>query len=304
MRSWKPQRSGLLWVAIVALALALAGAAVLLAQIAAALTGSPAAWPIGSALFARLLLCLALLLLAGALAYRVAATLTLAYSMDRNGLYISWLGNRAVVPLQQIESIESGVHAPLRPLDRVRSLGYYHGRVRLPEGRVVHRFSTIGLDRALVVHTTADSYAISPQDPNAFVQDLEQRRRIGAVQQLAPGVEAGRAFTYAFWDDQVVRRALALALLLNLALLGWLMTIYPGLPPLVDLRADATGAAAALVPRHQILFLPLAGAALALLNLGLGLGFYRREPAGARLLQIASVGVQALFVVAALTILR
>jgi hypothetical protein len=304
MRRWKPQTSALLWVAIVALVLAVGVAGYLLMRLGAVLVGPPGEWPIDSRLFGLFLACLAALALAGALAYRVAAALTLAYSLDRNGLYISWLGNRAVVPLQQVESVESGVRAPARPVDLLRSVGYYHGRVRLPEGRVLHRFSTRPLGRALVIHTSADSYAISPQDADGFVQNLEQLRGIGAVQPLAPVVEAGRAFTYAFWVDQVVRRSLALALLLNLALLGVLMTIFPGLPPEVALRPDATGAAMGLVPRHQILFLPLAGAAVALLNIGLGLTFYRREPAGARLLQIASVGVQALFAVAALTILR
>lgn len=304
MRRWKPQPSALLWVAFAALALAAAGAGYMLVRIGAVLIRPPDTWPIDAALFGEHLLSLALLALAGALAYRVAAALTLAYSMDRNGLYITWLGNRAVVPLQQIESVESGARVPLRAVDRLRSLGYHHGRVRLPGGQVLHRFSTRPLDQALIIHTAADSYAISPQDANGFVQDLEQRRRIGAVQQLASGVEAGGAFTYAFWDDQLVRRCLALTLLLNLALLGALMALFPGLPALVDLRADAAGAATALVPRHQILFLPLAAAALGLLNLGLGLSFYRRERVGAQLLQVASVGVQLLFAVAAASILR
>jgi hypothetical protein len=283
---------------------ATAGAAYVLLRIGGALVGEPATWPIDSTLFAQILACLALLFLAGALIYRVAATLTLGYAVDRNGLYISWLGNRAVVPLQRIESVESGVSVPMRIADQLRSVGYYHGQVRLPSNRMLHRFTTVPLSRALVLHTSGDSYAISPQDADSFVQDLEQRRRLGAIQQLVPGVEAGRAFFYAFWDDLLVRRSLAVAALLNLALLGGLMTVFPGLPAMIDLRADATGAALTLVPRHQILFLPLAGAAVGLLNLGLGLTFYRREPLGARLLQVASVIVQGLFIIAALSILR
>ena len=304
MRRWKPQPSGLLWLAVAVLAAATAGAGFFLLRIGAALDRPPAEWPINSALFAAILACLALLLLAGASVYRLAAALTLAYAVDRNGLYISWLGNRAVVPLQQIDSVESGVRVPATALGLLRSVGYYHGQVRTAQGRVIHRFSTRPLAQALVLHTAVDSYAISPQDPDSFVQDLEQRRRLGAIQQLAPGVESGRTFAYQFWNDQVVRWALLITLALNLLLLGGLMTIYPGLPPLIDLRADAAGAATTLVPRHQILFLPLAAAALALMNLGLGLSFYRRETVGALLLQLASAVVQLLFIVAALSILR
>ncbi len=300
MRRWKPQPTGRLWVAIAALAIVAAGAAYLLVRIGAALARPPEEWPIDGALYLQALAGLALLVATGALAYRVAAALSLSYAVDRNGVYIFWLGNRAVVPLQAIESIESGVAAAASPL---RSIGYFHGQAALSGGRTLHRFTTVPTERALVLHTATDSYAISPLESEAFVQDLEQRRRLGAIQQLAPGVEAGRAFFYAFWDDRVVNIALIAAAALNLALLGWLMTIYPELPPLLDMRSDAKGATAALAPRHQILFLPLAGAAIGLLNTGLGLTIYGREPVGARLLQVASVGAQILFAVAAVTIL-
>jgi Bacterial PH domain len=283
------------------MALAGAGAAWLLFQLGTSLARPPADWPIDGGLFLQALACFILLLIAGTLAYRVAAALSLAYAVDRNGVYIFWLGNRAVVPLQAIESIESGVSAAASPL---QSIGYFHGQVTLPDGRKMHRFSTVPSEQALVLHTAADSYAISPPESDAFVQDLEQRRRLGAIQQLSPGIEAGRAFFYAFWDDPVVRGALFAAVVLNLALLGWIMTIYPGLPPMIDMRSDAAGAATALAPRHQILFLPLAGAALGLLNTGLGLTLYSREPVGARMLQVATAGAQLLFAVAAVTIVR
>lgn len=301
MRRWKPQPTGRLWAAIGALVIAGAGAAYLLVQLGQVLVRPPATWPIDGPLFVRGLLCLALLLIVGALAYRVAAALSLNYAVDRNGLYIFWLGNRAVVPLQAIESIESGMQTIASPL---KGIGYFHGRIPLPGGRTLHRFSTVPTERALILHTATDVYAISPQESDAFVQDLEQRRRLGAIQTLAPGIEAGRAFFYAFWDDRAVRVALAVAVTLNLALLGWIMLLYPGLPPMIDMRSDAAGAAGALAPRHQILFLPLAGIALGLLNAGLGLTLYRREPVGARMLQVASAGAQLLFAVAALTIVR
>jgi hypothetical protein len=301
MRRWKPQPTRRLWVAVVALAVATFGTALLLFQIATLLDGPPAMWPINGALFLRGLACLALMLVAGALAYRVAAAFSLSYAMDRNGVYILWLGNRAIIPLQAIESIDVGAIAAASLL---QGIAYFHGRAALPRGRTLHRFSTVPTRQALILYTADAAYAISPQESETFVQDLEQRRRIGAIQALTPGVEAGRAFFYAFWNDRLIRGALTVAALLNLALLGWLMSSYPGLPPMLELRSDAAGAALALAPRHQILFLPLAGAALGLLNTGLGLSLYGREPVGARMLQVASAGAQILFAVAALTILR
>lgn len=302
MRKWKPQLSGRLWLGIALLILAGSGALWLLVRVGLALGRSPEQWPIAIPLYLEFLLGLVLLLLAGMFAYRVLAALTLSYGVDRNGFYIFWLGNRAVVPLAQITSIESGVVVPGNARSFAASIGYYHGRVRLADGRMVHRFSTLPLTQALLLHTPSDSYAISPMDSAGFAQELEQRRRLGAIQQLATGVEVGRMFFYSYWEDRVVRAALLAALALNLLLLGWLAGIYSGLPALIELRADAVGAVAAVRPRHQVLFLPLAGFALTLLNTGLGLSLYRREPVGARVLQIASLLAQILFAVALLTI--
>jgi hypothetical protein len=276
----------------------------MIVRIGLALDRPPAEWAINLGLYLQLLIGLALLLAAGILAYRVAATITLAYGVDRNGFYIFWLGNRAVVPLAQIESVESGVSMPEDAGSLARSIGYYHGRIRLPEGRIAQRFTTVPLAQALILHTPGESFVISPKDPEAFVQELEQRRRIGVIQQLVTGVDVGRMFFYAFWEDQVVRAALLAAVGLSLLLVGWLATIYPSLPAMIDLRTDAAGVASALRPRHQVLFLPLAAVAVLLINTGFGLSLYRRTPVGARLLQVASALAQILFAVAILTIVR
>ncbi|HMQ35567.1 MAG TPA: hypothetical protein PKD53_32970, partial [Chloroflexaceae bacterium] len=61
MRRWKPQPTGRLWVALVALAVAVAGALYLGAPSRAAIARPPAEWAIDGALFLRGLACLALL---------------------------------------------------------------------------------------------------------------------------------------------------------------------------------------------------------------------------------------------------
>ncbi len=304
MRRWTPQPSWRLWVALAACIAALGVAGYLLASLVTLLVQPPELWPIDGRLFLRQVAALALLTCAAFLAYRVAAAQSLAYTLDRNGLYILWLGNRAIVPMGRIESIESGLSAPARGASPFASIAYLSGSARLPEGREVHRFSTVPLKRALIIHTPSESYAVSPRDVDGFVQDLEQLRRLGVVQQLAPGVEAGRVFAYNFWRDPLVRGGVIGAILFNLALLGALMVLYPSFPPLIGWRSDATGAIVEMASRYQILLLPLAGAAILFLNVGVGLWLYGREPVGARMLQVTSALVQVLFGVAALTMLR
>ncbi len=288
--------------ALALLGLTLALAAVVLVQLAGALAGPPEEWRVDIELFGRVVALLALLAIAGWLAYRAAAAFTLSYELDRNGLYIIWLGNRAVVPLDRITSIDVGASARL-PWRLTQGIGYYWGQARLEDGQVMHLFATQPPARCLIVYTTDGAYAVSPADHEAFVQDLEQRRNLGAAKPLAPTVEPSRIFLYEFWNDRTVRWLLLVALAMNLAALGFLALRYPSLAPLIEMRFDATGEVAELRPRHQALFLPLAAFVLSLLNIALGLALYHRERLGARLLQGASVIVQMLFAVALATVL-
>jgi hypothetical protein len=303
MRRWLPQPSPGRLICLLVIVAALVLAALLGLRLVAALARPPAQWPVDLALYGQLVALLALLALAGVLVYRLIGAWTLAYELDRNGLYILWAGNRATIPLGQIERVDVGALGARLSPSPLRGLGYYRGRGRTADGRTLHLFATRSLARCLVLHTASDAYAISPADADAFVQDLEQRRNLGSVKPLAQALEPGRAFFYAFWNDALVRRALLVALALNLLLLGFLAARYPGLGSTVQMRFNAAGEVAELRPRHQVLFLPLAAFVVSLLNTGLGLTIYAREQAGARMLQFGSVLVQVLFAIAVLSIL-
>jgi hypothetical protein len=302
MRRWKPQTTQGRWIALGLLVATLGLAALTFASLARALTGAPESWPVSLGLFAQLVALLALFAAAGALIYRFVAALTLAYEIDRNGIYIVWLGNRAVVPLDRITHVDVGARLGI-PLGAFQRIGYYWGRARLTDGAPLHLFTTVRPERSLVIHTTDGAYAISPGDHEAFVQDLEQRRNLGATKPLAPALQPSRMFLYDFWNDATVRALLLGALLVNLAALGLLAARYPELAPQLEMRFDAAGEVSGLRPRHQALFLPLAAFGLGLLNTVLGLAVYRRERLAARLLQGASVIVQILFAAAVVDII-
>jgi len=304
MRRWKPQSSISPWIALLVLVAVLAGVGALSLPLIRAFAGPPQTWPINLAVYGQLLGVLALLIIAGALAYRIAAALTLSYELDRNGLYINWLGNRAVVPLDQIYTIDLGVVGERLPWRIVQWIGYRWGQGRTADGKRLHLFATQPLSRALVLYAGDDAYAISPADHEAFVQDFEQRRNLGATKSLVPKIESSRIFLYAFWNDHTVRTLLLIAVGLNLLILALLAARYPVLGATVPMRFNAVGEVAEPRPRHQVLFLPLAAFGLGLVNTIIGLAFYRRQRLGARLLQGASVVVQILFGIAVATIIR
>ena len=199
---------------------ALVGAAALGLRLAQALSGPPEGWPVTFGLYWQIVGLLVLLLLAGALAYRALAAFTLSYELDRNGLYIIWLGNRAVVPLDQIQSIDLGVVPARMPWRWVQGIGYYWGQGRTADGKRLHLFATQPPERCLLINARDEVYAISPEGHDAFVQDLEQRRNLGATQTLAPSFEPSRMFLYSFWNDSTVRGLLLVAFVLNLLVLG------------------------------------------------------------------------------------
>ena len=304
MRRWKPiaQLSRLIAPALlVAVCVALA---LPVYQISMAFRGSAADWQIDLRLFGWFCLLWVLIVVAAWLAYRTAAAFTLAYELDRNGLYITWLGNRAVVPLDQIASLDIGIDVDRMPLGVLQQLGSFWGEAFDAQSHPVRLFSTLNPTKALIVHTAAVSYAISPTDPDSFIQDLEQRRNLGSTKPLSMLIEPGRVFLYSFWNDPVIRGMLFSALLVNLLALALLSARYPQLANTLSMRFDATGQVSDVRPRHQILFIPLAALGLTLVNLALGMLLYARQLLSARLIQGASLVVQILFAIALVTITR
>ncbi len=297
MRRWKPQRSLGLLIALVLLIAAVLGAFFIGRTLATDLGGAPETWPIDLALYGRALAFLALVLLAGILAFRVLVALTMRYELDRNGLYIRWLGNSSVVPLGQILHLDLGVRADRMSWRWVQGIGVEWGTGRAL-GKDVQLFATQPVHECLTVHTPDTIYAISPADRESFVQELEQRRNLGATKSLAPAVAPARLTGYQFWSDKTVRRLLLVALGINLVILGLIATRYPALASTIEMRFDAAGATSELRPRYHVLLLPGAALALTMFNTGMGVLLYRSQQLGARLLQGASIIVQLLFLIA------
>lgn len=304
MKRWKPQFSPAVLITGL-LALVLFGiSSIPLRNLALVFVQPPEQWQLDVRLFGWFVLALILLIGGSFLIYRAAAALTLAYELDRNGLYISWLGNRAVVPLDQVSSLDVGTELKRTPLGVLQWLGSYWGRALTRDEQPVQMFATQPPMRTLLVHTPDLSYAISPADQEGFVQELEQRRNLGVTKPLSSAIEPGRIFLYAFWSDRYVQLLLILAIGLNLLALFLLSLSYGQLTPMIAMRFDPTGAVAEMQPRSSLLYIPLAAMGLGLGNTILGLILYTRQLLSARLLQGASVVVQIVCLLALLTILR
>lgn len=303
MQRWKPKPASGLWIGVALLVVVLGGLGFFTVRLIPTFLQPPQAWPISLFLYAEVLSASLLIVAAAFLLYRVIGGFSLTYEVDRNGIYIRWLGNRTIIPMDEVEMIEQGTPDAKLPWPFLQGIGYYWGVGQTSEGKRLHLFSTLSPNHYYVIHTANNAYAVSPNNPDQFVQHLEQCRRLGAVNPLSESSDYGKFLSYRFWNDMLIRRAIVAALILNLAIFGILMAFYPDLSSMIMLRFNAVSEIVELRPRHQILFLPLAAFGLIVLNTGIGIAIHRQEPTGTRLLQITSVLMQVMFGIAILLVI-
>ena len=304
MRRWKPYPSPGRWLALV-LAVVFTGGCIAFAMLAHRhFSGAPAEWTVNLEFYLQFLAMLAMLICAGSAWMRFIQVQTLWYGLDRNAVYISSLGNRELVPLDQIRRLDFGVQVGKLPRSLFQGIGCYWGDTTSSDQTAVFVRSTLPISRCLFILTARGTYAISPSEIEVFVQDLEQRSNLGATKRLIPETEYGPWFNTPFWNDYSSTLLLGLALIINVLAVGLLAWYYPTLAETVQMRFDAIGDASQLRPRYQALFLPLAALGVTSVNLLGAMLCFRYEKLVARLLQAASVVVQILFAVAVLMIVR
>ncbi len=302
MRRWKPFPSAGRWLAL-ALALVFSGGSVFFGWLCAQrFSGTPTNWSVDLDFFFRFLGFLLLLFLAGTSWMRFLRVVTLWYGLDRNVVYIGSLGNQEMVPLEDILRLDFGVRVDGLPVPIIQGIGCYWGTGVSNDSAAVMVRSTIPPSRCIFIVTHHGTYAISPEEIELFVQELEQRRHLGATKQHAIEVIHGPWFNTPFWNDVSSIYLLVLALVVNVIAVGLLAWYYPVLPAEVEMRFDAVGGGSELRARHQVFFLPLAAFGVTLVNMFGALVFFRYEKLVARMLQGASVVVQILFCVAVIMI--
>jgi hypothetical protein len=238
------------------------------------------------------------------LAYQILSCLTLRYHLDRNGIVIHWIGAQLSIPVRDIQRIVVGQHLGGTIVRRrgMRWPGHERGGGLVPGiGRT--RFLATGpLAEQLLLVTPGQAYAISPSDPEGFLQAFEARRELGPNRLLELEVRHASWFTWPLWTDQTAWVLLGLALIINLGLFAYLIARFSGLDLQLPLHFNDDGLADRIGPKVELFALPIIGLIILGTNLILGLILYRRERAGSYLLWGAAAAVQALFWLASFSI--
>jgi hypothetical protein len=231
------------------------------------------------------------------LAYQTASCLTLRYHLDRNGIFVRWIGAQQDIPIREIQRIvpanqlgntvvrRRGLHWP----------GHERGLGMVPGIGRTRFLATRPLRQQLLLVTPGQAFGISPRDPDAFVQAFEARRELGPNRLIEQGLRHARPLTWPLWTDQTAWVLLGAALVVNLGLFGYLSARFPGLDFQLPLHFNSQGLADRIGTKMELFALPIIGLIILLTNVLLGLALYRRERAGSYLLWGSAVAVQALF---------
>ena len=209
------------------------------------------------------------------LGYRVYALSRANYLLDRNTLRLIWGLRIEDIPVTDVEWIRpvKGLMAPIS-LPLLRLPGGILGVTRQPDiGRV--EFLASDADNLILVATARQIYAISPENPTAFLGAFQKTIEMGSLQP-ARGLSQYPSFVVVrAWESSLVRFLWMAGAFLNVGLLVWVTILIPSLVR-VPLGFGATGAPLEPVPGAQLILLPLLSAFLFIMGLITGLFFFRK----------------------------
>jgi hypothetical protein len=259
--------------------------------------------PINLASFAFGLAIVITVVIAGLLAYWTYGYFSLYYILDRDALRIYWAGYETVIPLSEIHGVQSGSAVLGRArLPRLHWLGYRIGRGQIEGLGRVQFYSTQPRENQLLILADKTAYAISPEDPEGLHQALSLRQSLGTIHSVVPAIIGGRVLGLSFWTDYLAQGLWGVALLLNIALFGYLCAIYPTLPPILPFHFDAAGGVDRLGPAMNLFAIPTIGALGLLVNGVVGVTIHSGQRLGTVMLWAGTVLIQSYLWMAALAV--
>ncbi len=210
------------------------------------------------------------------LAYRLYALMRANYTLDRDTLSLYWGLRVEHIPVSDVEWVRpiADLASPL-PLPWLRLPGSLLGIRRHPDFGPVE-FLAANKKKILLVATARRVFAISPNNPAAFVQDFQRAIEMGSLE-AAPAQSLYPTFVIAHaWESTLARYFWLAGLFLNIGLSIWVSLLIPALPR-VSLGFQPSGAPLEPVAGVRLILLPILSVFFFIISWLSGLYFYRRE---------------------------
>ncbi len=169
-------------------------------------------------------------------------------------------------------------------------------------GDVLLFCTTNSLAKMALITTSDVTFAVSPGNRDAFVEELNARRagaqfQPQAVQRIGP-----RIIQLAFWQDRVAQILFLAAALGSLASFAYVSYKFPNLPPMLPLHYNSVGDIDFIGTRAEAFKIPAIGMAALVTDLIVGAAVHSREKLAAYLVLSTAVVVQVILLVATIKI--
>lgn len=246
------------------------------------------------------------LLLVPFLTYRLINLENSYYKLERDSIHLYWGLRTETIPMANVQWIRPATDlARSVRLPVVRWPGAVLGTRNLPGGTTDIEFLASQTRGLLVIATTKRLFAISPANPDNFLQAYQHYTELGSLRIPTARSVYPTVLVTRLWKTRPARYLILIGALLNLTLLIWISLMIPGLEQ-VSLGITPNGAARPLIPSIRLMLLPLLNTFTFLINLFLGMAFFRQDKNQhlAYLLWATSIFVSILFLSATYFILR
>ena len=237
--------------------------------------------------------------------YRTWAAFSLEYWVDRNAVVVRWANVRQTIPLQAVEQIVRGDVQDLgRPNLRHWPAPYLRSTRAVGMANVL-MLATAPLAKCLVLTTQTAGFALSPRDPEGFLESLQRRSAMGPAQDVAMVLRRTSYAKRLFAGDRVGPALLGLGLLGVLLLVGLLMVNFSSLPSTIVVEGLRDGAPTLIRSRSELVLLPVMGFLAWLINGIWGLWMAaHKQPTGAYMLWGGAIVVQICSLLALVSLIR
>jgi hypothetical protein len=211
------------------------------------------------------------------LIYRLNSLENSSYALERDSMRLRWGLRVETIPMIDVQWVRPA--ADLRGsfrLPRFRWPGSILGTLRLPGGDTEIEFLASQTSTLLVIATPKKFFAISPANQNDFLQAYQNLTELGSLAPPAPQSVYPTILITRLWQTRPARYLLLAGALLSLGVFLWVSVTIPNLGE-IPLGFLPDGSPGAMVPGIRLMLLPVLNGIIFLVNLLLGLAYFRRE---------------------------
>jgi hypothetical protein len=208
--------------------------------------------------------------------YRLYALWGAYYVIERDGVHLHWGLRAEDIPMKSIQWVYTSTEVQQLtgrrpPLPWMRLPGALLGVRHLISSPPLEYLAS-STAHLVLISTPERIYAVSPNDPKAFQLVYQRFNELGSLVPIPARSVYPSFLIEEVWRNRPARYILAVDLLLNILLVGWVSLVIPTRTEVIlGIFAEEPS------PSVHLLLLPIINGLFFLFSLLLGLFFYRRS---------------------------